>query len=162
MLASSPALLALFGSGCGDVEGSPCGPVAATVIRVIDGDTIELEDGQTVRYLLVDTPEITGGKDECFGEEAREFNAQLVMGQRVALSYDQECTDRYGRLLSFVRINDREINTLMVQRGYGCSLYIAPSGESRRQEFEDLEFEARSLQRGLWNPATCEENPCAN
>ena len=51
--------LAVLAAGCGG--DSPCGATEATVTRVVDGDTIELDDGRKIRYLLVDTPESTGG-----------------------------------------------------------------------------------------------------
>jgi len=159
---AAAAALGVLCSGCGSEAGIPCGPGSARVARVIDGDTIELEGGEKVRYLMVDSPEITGGHEECYGEEARALNEQLVGGKQVTLTYDEECTDRFGRLLSYVAINEREINTLLVERGYACVLYVPPSGAARREEFEALEFEARSLKRGLWNPETCEENPCGS
>ena len=54
----------------------PCGPTRARVARVIDGDTVELEGGERVRYLMIDTPESTQGKLDCFGHEAAELNRQ--------------------------------------------------------------------------------------
>jgi micrococcal nuclease len=153
-------MTALLGLHCGSPsEESLCGPTLATVTRVIDGDTIELANGDHVRYLLVNTPEITMGKNDCYGEEAKEYNRQLVLDQEVALTYDQQCQDRYGRWLAYVAVQGREVNTLLVQRGYACVLYIAPDGQDRRQEFETMEFEARSLKKGLW--AACADHiPC--
>jgi endonuclease YncB( thermonuclease family) len=51
---------------------------------------------------MIDTPEITQGKHDCYGEEARQYNEDLVLGQEVSLTYDQECEDPYGRLLAYV------------------------------------------------------------
>jgi micrococcal nuclease len=141
-------------------EGSACGPTSATVARVIDGDTVELSGGERVRYLLIDTPEITGGKDECFGAEASQFNAQLVDGKTVSLAYDVQCEDRYGRLLAYVSVGDREVNRLLVERGYACVLHIPPNGEDRRVEFLDLQALAKALGRGMWG--ACPEVSCRN
>ncbi len=66
---------------------SACGPSGGVVSRVVDGDTVVLQTGERVRYLLVDTPESTGGKRECFGAEARDFNRSLVEGRVVRLTY---------------------------------------------------------------------------
>ena len=83
------AVLAVaLGAGCGGA--SPCGPERGVVADVVDGDTIVLESGERIRYLLVDTPESTGGKDDCYGREARTFNAQLVQGKEVTLTYGEE------------------------------------------------------------------------
>lgn len=137
---------------------SLCGPTRATVAAVIDGDTIVLESGEKVRYLMVDTPEITSGKNDCYGEQARAYNEELVLGQEVTLTYDVECTDRYDRLLAYVEAPDGEMNTLMVERGFGCVLVIPPNGSDRRSEFETLELGARQSREGLWG--ACEEVTC--
>lgn len=129
---------------------SDCGPVEGVVASVIDGDTIVLETGEKIRYLMVDTPEITNGHDDCFGDQARDYNAELVLGQPVELTYDEECTDQYGRLLAYVESPDGEINTLLIQRGYACVLYIPPNGRDRHDEFMSIELEARQSFEGMW------------
>lgn len=154
------ALLYIIGStfGCSSGSSDACGPQRAVVARVIDGDTVELEDGERVRYLLVDTPESTNGHVECFGEEAFEFNRRLVEGQRVALRYDSECRDRYGRLLAYVSLGGREVNSRLVADGYACVLHIPPNGDDRAPEFQRLEATAREAQLGLWG--ACSNSPC--
>jgi micrococcal nuclease len=153
-----PVLVALGAlPGC-DPSSDRCGPSSAVVSRVIDGDTVELDSGERVRYLLVDTPEISGGEPECFGPEATQFNTELVLGQRVELRYDVECTDRYDRLLAYVSVGDREVNRLLVERGYACVLYIPPNGMDRVDEYRHLEALAQGGARGLWG--ACEEVPC--
>ncbi len=137
---------------------SLCGPSRATVASVIDGDTIVLESGEKVRYLMIDTPEITGGKNDCYGDLARDYNAELVLGQEVTLTYDVECTDTYGRLLAYVEAPDGEMNTLMVERGFACVLVIPPNGSDRESEFATLELEARQSGEGLWG--ACEDITC--
>ncbi len=141
------ALLVAAGAGCG---GSPCGPTEAKVTRVVDGDTIELEDGRKIRYLLVDTPESTNGKNECFGTNAKDFNTDLVMGKNVTLAYDVDCTDRFDRTLAYVYVDGTEVNTLMIDRGYACVLHISPNGDDRAAEFEALQLAAERANRGLW------------
>jgi micrococcal nuclease len=135
----------------------PCGPSTATVAEVVDGDTLALSSGQRVRYLLVDTPE-THGRRECFGPEAHEYNRALVAGRTVTLSYGEACTDRYGRLLAYVSVGGREVNSLLVQQGLACVLYIPPAGTARRAELLSLETQARRARRGLWG--ACAPLPC--
>jgi micrococcal nuclease len=120
------------------------------VAEVVDGDTVVLEGGARVRYLLVDTPEITKGKQDCYGPEARDFNRALVQGRTVSLAYGEACTDRFGRLLAYVAVDGREVNPLLVERGLASVLYVAPAGGTRRAEFEALEAQARAARRGLW------------
>lgn len=137
---------------------SECGPNQAVIERVVDGDTVELDTGERVRYLLIDTPEITNGKDDCFGAEARDQNVLLVEGQVVQLRYDVECADRYGRLLAYVELGGRGINELMLERGLACVLHVPPNGSDRIQEFRSLEAEAKANMVGLWG--ACEDVTC--
>jgi micrococcal nuclease len=125
---------------------------------VIDGDTLELAGGERVRYLLVDTPEVTSGHAECFGVEALDENRSLVEGRRVALRYAEQCRDRYARLLAYVSVDGREVNSLLVRSGYACVLYIPPDGDERVAEFQSLEREATLARRGLWG--ACPKKPC--
>ncbi len=151
--------LALLSTGAAACQNSAdrCGPTSGVVARVLDGDTIELETGEKIRYLMIDTPEVSGGV-ECYGLEAKQLNTDLVLGKEITLRYDTECTDRYDRLLAYVSVGDREINTLMIERGYACVLYIPPNGSERKDEFESLESLAKQADKGLWG--LCDTTPC--
>ncbi len=148
------ALVAL----CGCSDGSECGPSEGVVQRIIDGDTIELESGVRIRYLMVNTPETTGGKNECFGEQAVAFNRDLVEGKTVQLRYDVECEDRFDRTLAYVSIAGQEVNKLMLERGYACLLHIPPNGADVAAEYKALETAAKAANRGLWG--ACDPIPC--
>ena len=125
----------------------PCGAETATVAYVVDGDTIDLADGRRVRYLLVDTPEID--TDDCFAANALDLNAALVMGKSVGLEYDVECEDRYGRTLAYVRVSNRLVNSILLERGYARLLVIAPNTHYV-DELRLLEAQARATRAGLW------------
>lgn len=142
-------------SGCG----SPCGPSQGVVSQVIDGDTVELETGERLRYLLVDAPETTGGKHDCFGAEAVEQNRALVEGKRISIQYGEVCTDRFQRALVYVTVDGRDVNKELVRGGYGCVLHIPPGGDGRVEEFLEAQEEARDLGHGLWG--TCSARPAA-
>jgi micrococcal nuclease len=130
----------------------------ALVARAIDGDTVELDTGERVRYLMVDTPESTT-EVECYGENAKTFNRDRVEGKQVSLRYDVEREDRFGRTLAYVTVDGEEVNTLIIERGFGCVLYIEPNGTDRLDEFQDLEAAARQANRGLWG-ACPSPRPC--
>ena len=143
-----PLAFLLLGACSGD---GPCGPSQATVTRVIDGDTVVLDDGRKIRLLLVDTPETTDGHNDCYGSNAAQFTSDMVLNKSVKLDFDVECTDKYGRTLAYVTVDGMELNTLLVQRGYGCVLHISPDGDARYQEFMGYQVEAKSAGRGLWS-----------
>ena len=138
--------------------GSSCGPSTAVVARVIDGDTVELDSGERVRYLMIDTPESTNGATDCYGQESSDFNRNLVEGKEIELTYDVDCEDRYDRLLAYVSVGGREVNSLMVERGLACVLIIPPNGSERQSEFEAAEMRAQANLLGLWG--ACEEVTC--
>ncbi|MGC4116249.1 MAG: thermonuclease family protein [Myxococcales bacterium] len=143
------AAAALLLSGCPG-GGSSCGPTSGTVVEVVDGDTVYLSTGEKIRYLMVDAPEITKGHNDCYGQEAAAFNKDMVLDQTVTLTYDKECTDKYGRLLAYVSFEGREVNSLLVERGFACVLHIPPNGEDRVDEFKTLQADAKSAKRGAW------------
>lgn len=152
MIRTSLLVLALAACDGGGGGGSVCGPTSGTVARIIDGDTIELATGERLRYLLVDTPESTGGATDCYGAQARTFNTDLVSGKTVTIAYDEAaCTDRFGRTLAYVTVDGQEVNRVLVERGYACVLHIPPAGDDRVEEFEDLELRARTQGRGMWS-----------
>lgn len=136
-----------------------CGPSEAVVKRVIDGDTIELASGERIRYLMIDTPESTT-EHECWGEESKLANRDLVEGRTIKLRYDLQCEDDYGRLLAYVELSGQEINRVMVERGHACVLEIPPNGEAVADEYRDLEYAAEQLGKGLW--AVCDPIPCGD
>jgi micrococcal nuclease len=154
------ALSSLLLGGCsGSSATSPCGPSEGVVANVVDGDTVELESGKKLRLLLVDTQEVTSGKNECYGAEARDYTRSLVEGKTVQLAYDEAaCTDRFGRTLAYVSVEGREVNSLLVERGFACVLHISPAGDDRADEFKGLQSGAKSARKGLWG--SCSSGGC--
>ncbi len=149
--------LAVMLAACSD-PGSDCGPSEGVVQRIVDGDTIELETGVTIRYLMINTPETTQGHDDCFGQQAVQFNRDLVEGKTVQLRYDVECEDRFDRTLAYVSVGGQEVNKLMLERGYACLLHISPNGDDRLDEYKAIESAAKASNRGLWG--VCDPIPC--
>jgi micrococcal nuclease len=130
------------------------------VTNVVDGDTFELDSGVKIRLLLVDAPEITKGKNDCYGQQAASYTGALIGGQTVQLSYDEgACTDRFGRTLAYVKVGQTELNAELAKRGLACELYIAPGGEAREAEFSGYEAEAKTSRTGMWG--ACSVIPCS-
>ena len=152
------SVLVVVVAACGGDGGSPCGPSEAVVERVIDGDTIVVSGGRKIRYLLIDAPETTDGHDACFGDSAAQFNADLVLGKAVQLTYDEVCDDRYGRALAYVTVGGIDVNRLLVARGYACVLHIPPDGDARADEFAAVQAAAQAAGLGVWG--ACDPVPC--
>lgn len=122
----------------------------AVVKRVIDGDTVELESGSRVRYIGIDTPEFN--PTECYAEQAKIKNRELVEGKEVRLEKDVSNTDKYDRLLRYVWINDTMINELLVREGYAHSSTYPPDVKYQ-DRFREAERLAREEERSLWGDA---------
>jgi endonuclease YncB( thermonuclease family) len=128
------------------------------VVRVVDGDTVRVRVGDrttTVRYIGVDAPESVkpGEPVQCFAKRASEFNRRLVNGERVRLRFGPERFDRYGRLLAYVGLvdrNSRSVNALLIARGYARVLTIPPNTQ-HEQAYSRLEQRARERGLGLWS-----------
>lgn len=135
--------------------GAVIGARSNTVTRVIDGDTIELADGRKIRYTGIDTPETKhpSQKAECFGKEATNKNTELILNKSVRLEADVQDTDRYGRLLRYVYIDDIMINDELIKQGYATQMTIPPNVK-HAELFQKSEQHARENKLGLWASCT--------
>ncbi|MFC1647143.1 thermonuclease family protein [Patescibacteria group bacterium] len=121
------------------------------VTRVIDGDTIRLKNGEKVRYIGIDTPEISEIKSNksCFSVEAKNENEKLVLGKVVRLEKDISEIDKYGRLLRYVYIDDIFVNEFLVEKGFATISTYPPD-----VKYADILLEAQNSARengfGLW------------
>lgn len=122
------------------------------VVRIVDGDTMVLENGQKVRYIGIDTPELkhANKKLECFGMEAKEKNTELVLNKNVYLEKDVSETDKFGRLLRYVWVEDVFVNDFLVRQGYAYAATFPPDVKYS-QQFKLAQEEARVNKRGLWS-----------
>jgi micrococcal nuclease len=108
-------------------------PVRVRITRVVDGDTVEISppvDGKdTVRLIGIDAPEEE--KSGCDAQPlAKQAADELAIweGSKVKLEFDEDRTDRYGRLLAYVTVRslfDMNLNESMLLGGY-AQLYIVP------------------------------------
>ena len=123
-------------------------PDIARVIKVVDGDTIIIEGNYQVRYIGMDTPEIQPNV-EPFAMEAWEVNRRLVAGKEVRLERDVSQTDKYGRLLRYVYVNDVFVNAELVRQGL-AEAKAYPPDTKHHDHLERVEAEAREAGRGMW------------
>ena len=130
------------------------------VTRVIDGDTIEIEGGSRVRLVGIDTPETVDPRAPvaCFGKEASEETKRLLAGKSVTLEKDISETDKYGRLLRYVFIDNLFVNDYLVRQGFAQASTYPPDVKYQNQ-FLEAQQEAQANNRGLWSAC---QNPQAS
>jgi micrococcal nuclease len=126
---------------------------AVAVSRVVDGDTIEVSSAvggiADVRLIGVDTPETYGGT-EPYGKEASAFTTQRLEGRQVALEFDVERIDPYGRVLAYVWLPDGKMfNEVLVREGY-AQVATFPPNVKYVERFLAAQREARAESAGLW------------
>lgn len=132
------------------------------VSRVIDGDTLEIKINdrkESVRLIGINTPETVDPRKsvECFGKEASDKMKELASGNLVYLEYDdtQGLRDKYNRLLAYVYLEDDEmLNRKMIAEGYAHE-YTYNLPYKYQKEFRELQNFARTQERGLWSPNSC-------
>jgi micrococcal nuclease len=98
------------------------------VTNVIDGDTIHVTINGTdykVRYIGMNAPEDTTKKAP-LGPEATERDKQLVAGKQVVLVKDVSETDKFGRLLRYVFVDNVFVNYELVRDGYATAMRYPP------------------------------------
>jgi endonuclease YncB( thermonuclease family) len=122
------------------------------VTKVIDGDTFDVEiDGkrEKVRMIGIDTPELKGS--ECYSKEAKAELELLIESKFVELSvdYTQADKDRYGRLLRYVNLENRDINQYMVENGFAYE-YTYDNAYLHQFKYRQAEQSAESVNKGLW------------
>lgn len=127
--------------------------LSGRVVGISDGDTLVLltpEKRQVkVRLGEIDTPE----KRQPYGNKARQALADKVFQREVTVAVQD--TDRYGRKVGRVLLEERDINAEMVAEGHAWVYrqYL------RDRSLLDLEAEARERRRGLWALSEFERVP---
>lgn len=125
-----------------------------TVREVVDGDTVVLADGRSVRFIGINTPERS--RDERPAEPlADDAHAALVtrlaaVGNRLALRFDEEREDRYGRLLAHPFYpNGDSVTVDLLRQGFGMAIAVSPN-LAYQDCYRAAEREARRTMRGVW------------
>lgn len=97
----------------------------SNVKRVIDGDTIVIENNTHVRLLGINTPE----HGEKYYQEAKDFLNEKILNKTIELEFGKNKKDRYGRVLAYVFLDNKNINLELVKNGF-ANIYF-PSGKDQ-------------------------------
>ncbi|MGG1243108.1 thermonuclease family protein [Bacillus cabrialesii] len=131
--------------------------VDVTLDRAVDGDTIKVTyngNVDTVRYLLVDTPE-TKKPHSCvqpYGEDASKRNKELVNSGKLQLEFDKgDRRDKYGRLLAYVYVDGKSVEETLLQEGLARVAYVYEPNTKYIDQFKKDEQEAKSEKLSIWS-----------
>lgn len=139
-----------------------------TVVNVVDGDTadVDVPDGKyehtRIRLWGIDTPETKGDIPGVmyFGPQAAEFTTKLTLGKPITVYLDvaNRTRDKYGRLLAYVQLPDGKfLNEVLVAEGFAYA--DLRFRHSFYNKYRQLEANARSSEKGLWQKVTREQLP---
>ena len=122
-------------------------PKSAVVKRVIDGDTVELFNGTVLRYTAITAPE----DGESFAEESTKLNKELVEGKEIKLEYDNYTSDKFGRILAYPIIGNKNICIELVSKGM-AELVIYQKRKPFIYQVQLLESQEQAKQKklGIW------------
>ena len=126
------------------------------VIRVIDGDTLLVRiDGEevSIRLIGVDAPESVHpdeSKNTPEGIVASDWMKNYMAGKRqVALEYDEELLDHFGRTLAYVYVGDTLLEDELLRAGMAVTLVMEPNLRYQ-MHFAEVEREAKNAGAGFW------------
>ena len=124
-------------------------------VRGVDGDTIRIiynNKEMPVRYLLVDSPEITNGKNQPFGKEAAERNKELLESGNVTIEFDVgERVDKYSRLLGYIYVDGVSVQETLIREGLVRVAYVYPPNTRHLDAYERAQDYAKKKEIGIWS-----------
>lgn len=148
---SPPSLKTLAACEAVDVHATGIEPVH--VQRVVDGDTVQLNDGRKIRFIGLNTPELSPRRQttpESGAVAAKNQLADWVLQRPLYLRVGEPSEDKYGRTLGHLyRQDGQSLEALMLAAGMGFRIAIPPN--LRHQGcFQEAEAVARKAARGVW------------
>ncbi len=131
------------------------------VVRVHDGDTVSVLIGKSrerVRLIGIDAPELG---QRPWGARAKKRLQEMLnsAGRTVAMEFDVDRRDKYGRLLAYLWTGGRRlINLEMVRDGYAV-LFTFPPNIKHVDELRKAQRFARDRRLGIWGTNGLKEMP---
>ena len=138
-------------------------------IKCVDGDTAKFERNNkvfTLRFLAVNTPETKSPKKgvEFYGKEASKYTCdRLEKAKTIEIEYDKNSdkSDRYGRKLGWVFLDDKLLQKDLVENGYAKVEYVYGKYKYL-DELKELEKKAKKEKIGLWQKETTSDKKNSN
>lgn len=130
--------------------------VPVDLIEVVDGDSIKVRingEVESVRYLLIDTPE-TNHPNMCvqpYGKEASNRNEELLRSGSVTLEFDGPERDKYDRLLAHVYVDGISVQQTLLEEGLARVAYIYNPPYKHLDAYYQAEELAKEKRLNIWN-----------
>ena len=131
--------------------------IPITLVDTIDGDTIKVKVKgklETIRYLLVDTPESKNPRTcvQAYAQEAFQRNNQLVRDGSLTMEIEQGNTrDAYGRLLAYVNVNGKSVQETLIKEGFARVAYIMNPPYKYLSQYKLDESHAKRNKVNIWS-----------
>jgi micrococcal nuclease len=107
----------------------------------------------TVRIIGIDTPETKDPRKPvmCGGAEATKFATKFLNGKVVALIFDptQDKTDKYGRLLAYVKVANKDYGFEAINQGYAAE-YTFKKAYIRQADYRAAQAKAKQDPKSVW------------
>jgi len=145
-----------------------CANQNISIADIYDGDTVTTSTGTKIRLLQIDTPELSSG--ECHAEESKSLLESYLDASRLSKSqaelglknlvkssgvklesdtgFDQ--TDKYGRNLSYLIVDDLNLNIELVRIGAATPYFYEGKKGKYSTELEQAAEYAKQNRLGVW------------
>ncbi len=138
--------------------------VSVKLKKCVDGDTARFiidNEVKSTRFLAINTPEIKHGKKkaEPYGNEASKYTCKrLKDAKEIKIEYDDNAdkTDKYGRVLGWIFVDDELLQEDLVKNGYAEVKYLYGDYKYTK-ELQELEKKAKKDKLNMWSDDTYKE-----
>ncbi|WP_260448769.1 thermonuclease family protein [Listeria grandensis] len=116
----------------------PENTVPVTLDRVVDGDTPEsVKPGVAVQP---------------YAKEASNYMKTLTQGAKLRLEYDAGgATDKYGRVLAYLYADGKNVNEIMVRKGFARVAYIYKPNTRYLKQLQAAQAKAEQEKLNIWS-----------
>lgn len=112
--------------------------------KVTDGDTATFSKVGKVRFLMIDTPEMSTHQ----GHVAKKYTESLLKkAKKISVKYDVNANkmDRYKRSLMWIYVDGELLQKKIAQKGYVIK-YYTKNGKTTRN-WQDVKLEAKNVKQ---------------
>lgn len=139
--------------------------IEAKYVSINDGDTFRVNvegEENRVRLLMVDTPEMNYEENDPmpFAEEAKQYTKTLLENaNKIELLFDVGPeADKYGRLLTYVFVDDLLLQEALLKEGYAAVRFVHKPNNTLEQELLKIQLSAKERGINIWENADYLQN----